>query len=555
MVNAQRFRARKVDLKRPLPVHRAAELDDLDDDDNRQVDAIETGVEKDEETEHHLQAAISATHAAATGNAPAKQVYIPTPDASKVVSGYDALYPASFTSPSSLIRSSETVEECCAPQYCLDDDDLEWLHTHQPGLTEDEFEHAMDQLEQLTRDMVFQRPDDIPTLDHLVAYAADRDRPFARTLVELVFPHWRARRVSRGFKPVMAALQQEDTLKTEIDPYVCFRRREVRQGRKTRRADQRSLEQMRRMRISLATATQLLELCVEREAAKMQLASEAQAVSARRAMVLRMRRKLGVTGQCDDLFVPPVQRKKATRDPRPRVRKARVPDADPMQPFALPTAVTVHPHPATHNLAERIHTATRAFEARLANGWVDATFGQLASSEPTRLFWAPDATTALRMRRGRLGRLFLDRRAVHVHTTCDSRLEKYRLGLLRPEDRLRQTAVHDALVPGELLRPFSFGGLPSPTEPPAAAPPQQLPSQVVSPLFESTQTASPPLSASSAPLAKPRKLDPAVPSGSPIVLAMPLNVPALVGAVSTPPQLAAHGSPVVASNTTAAKCN
>ncbi|KAJ2015714.1 hypothetical protein GGI06_003246 [Coemansia sp. S85] len=49
MVNAQRFRARKVDLKRPLPVFRAADLDDLEDDDNRHVDAIETGVEKDEE--------------------------------------------------------------------------------------------------------------------------------------------------------------------------------------------------------------------------------------------------------------------------------------------------------------------------------------------------------------------------------------------------------------------------------------------------------------------------------------------------------------------------
>lgn len=49
MVNAQRFRARKVDLKRPLPVFRAADLEDLEDDDNRHVDAIETGVEKDEE--------------------------------------------------------------------------------------------------------------------------------------------------------------------------------------------------------------------------------------------------------------------------------------------------------------------------------------------------------------------------------------------------------------------------------------------------------------------------------------------------------------------------
>ncbi|KAJ1935951.1 Enhancer of polycomb-like protein 1, partial [Linderina pennispora] len=232
--HAQRFRARKVDLRRALPVYRATDLDDLEDDDNRQVDAIETGVEKDEEAEHHLQAAISATHAAHTGGAPAKQVYIPTPDASKRIPGYDRLYRKDFKCPTSLIRSSETVEECCAPMYCMDDNDDTWLAATNKKrgkvglqqLSADQFEAAMDQLETLTKDMVFTRVEDIPTIEYLAAHAADRDRPFDVTTIEVVFEHWQERRQKAEFKPIMPGLQFEDVSKTEIDPYVCFRRRE-----------------------------------------------------------------------------------------------------------------------------------------------------------------------------------------------------------------------------------------------------------------------------------------------------------------------------------------
>ncbi|KAJ2510245.1 Enhancer of polycomb-like protein 1, partial [Coemansia sp. RSA 2049] len=608
MVNAQRFRARKVDLKRPLPVYRAADLDDLDEDDNRQVDAIETGVEKDEETEHHLQAAISATHAAASGNAPAKQVYIPTPDASKTIDGYDALYPKNFTCPTSLIRSSETVEECCSPMYCLDDTDIEWLKTYNekkqaadPELSEDELENAMDQLESLTRDMVFLRSEDIPSIDYLASHAADRDRPFAQHTISLVFEHWKQRRIVRGFKTVTAALQYEDTSKAavEIDPYVCFRRREVRQGRKTRRADQKSLEQLRRLRVNLAMASQMLDLCVERESVKIQLVEDAQELARHRATVLRMRRRLGVAGNAgvDDLFVPPVQQRKRllARDQsqqraRGGVRKPRIATglasaaaaaaaaaaagggasgssngmgsvgpngslmgsgayADPIipLPFVLPQTVTVHPYPVPRwqqEMAERIRAKTQKHEAMLsAGGFVDATYAGNQQSSQYRLhtnssidprmssFWAPSlvgqqqqqqqqqwgsaesaASTmplhrslsqsqsqslAFRVRCGRNGRMYLDRRAVNPGCQVSSaRLQQYRLSLLRPEDHLRLAQLHKRFdsslslpssssssssfpsslpsIPDDLLKPFSFSH--ELLAPPSPPPNEPLPS-------------------------------------------------------------------------------
>ncbi|KAJ2814501.1 Enhancer of polycomb-like protein 1, partial [Coemansia furcata] len=397
--------------------------------------------------EHHLQAAISATHAAATGEAPSKQVYIPTPDASKVIDAYDELYLKNFACPTSLIRSSETVEECCAPLYCMDDEDAEWLaafnarraKAEQPAMSEDQFELGMDQLETLTRDMVFLRPEDFPSAEYLASHAADRDRPFARATIDQVFEHWKQRRTASSYKPVIPALQYEDTSKTEIDPYVCFRRREVRQGRKTRRADQRSFEQLRRLRANLAMAAQMLEMCLERETAKIEIIAEAQTVAQQRGTVLRMRRRLGVTtaSDFDDLFVPPMQQRKrmAARDPtqqRPRasaVRKPRIAsglasaaaaaaaaaggngagsasgsgvfdgllgDLLMPQPYALPRTVAVRQYPVPQRLVamgERITARSAAYDARLASGWVDATFAGPAMSLHTNRVIAPLAAS------------------------------------------------------------------------------------------------------------------------------------------------------------------
>ncbi|KAJ2691973.1 Enhancer of polycomb-like protein 1, partial [Coemansia spiralis] len=381
----------------------------------------------------------------------------------------------------------------------MDDDDVAWLASlnaartaaGEAELSADDFELVMDQIEALTCDMVFLRPEDIPSIEFLAAHAADRERPLARSAAELIYEHWKARRTQRGFKTVMVGLQFEDTSKTEIDPYVCFRRREVRQGRKTRRADQRSLDQLRRLRTNLALVAQMLEMCAEREAVKAEQVAEAQAVAHQRGQVIRMRRRLALTsGSWDELFVPPIQhqphqrKRLAGRDPahraRSTVRKPRIATGlasaaaaaaaaagglhpgmlgEPAlpSPFVLPHTVTVHQYPVPRRLlsmASRIQTKTHVCESTMANGWVDATFPgtqplhtNRAIDPPAAGFWAPrfmDAAAAaellaapladsvaraplgFRLRRGRLGRLFIDRRQVRAQPRSEDRLLRFR---------------------------------------------------------------------------------------------------------------------------------
>lgn len=61
-----KFRSRKLDYKKALHVltpEETAAIPDIDDEVYRAVPLVSTGVEKDEEEEHHLQAVISASMA------------------------------------------------------------------------------------------------------------------------------------------------------------------------------------------------------------------------------------------------------------------------------------------------------------------------------------------------------------------------------------------------------------------------------------------------------------------------------------------------------------
>ncbi|KAL1919669.1 uncharacterized protein VTP21DRAFT_1600 [Calcarisporiella thermophila] len=270
-----RFRRQKLGPRQLLPVYRQSDIPDLDEADSlkRAVPLVETGVDKEEEEEHHLQAAISAKQAAVTTGEGAP-LYIPTPDASRHIENYDALYKNSFAMPSTLIRFSSTVEDCVGCPYCMDEEDEAWLVEHNKRakkdacMTEDQFELVMSQLEKATNEKVpFLSMDvtQIPTLEDLestfVGGQLNRLRVFARH----IYPHWKERRTKRGGKQIMPQLRMEDTLRNEADPYLCFRRRETRPMRKTRGRDNQALDKLRRLRHEMETARSLLEMVSRRE--------------------------------------------------------------------------------------------------------------------------------------------------------------------------------------------------------------------------------------------------------------------------------------------------
>lgn len=181
--NKPKFRSRKLDFKKALPIHFAEDLPDLDEDSsiNRTVPIVATGVEKEEEEvhlcrkwmfnicfkfkEHHLQAVISA---AQVRDSKAASVYIPTPDASRLIDYYDKLYSRPFKMPTNLIRFSNVVEDCIGTAYCMDADDMKWLKSYNAAQTkrrtkenssapaehvsETDFERLLSELEKATDD-------------------------------------------------------------------------------------------------------------------------------------------------------------------------------------------------------------------------------------------------------------------------------------------------------------------------------------------------------------------------------------------------------------------
>ncbi|GME93982.1 unnamed protein product [[Candida] boidinii] len=145
-----RFRQRKISVKQTLQVWKQKDLPDLDtEDQQRELQQIETGVEKGEEEEEHLQKVINAAQAKFSGNPNKKveQVYIPTPDASKVWPESSKYYTSKFIEPASYIKFSATVEDTVGCPYCLDEIDEEFLIKFNkelpnkvPKCTESEFE-------------------------------------------------------------------------------------------------------------------------------------------------------------------------------------------------------------------------------------------------------------------------------------------------------------------------------------------------------------------------------------------------------------------------------
>lgn len=115
---------------------------------NGEAIRVETGVDKEEEREHHLQAVISASAAAlqrnslgrsfsgaagTAGGGPSKPLvaHIPTPDATGVVLDYETLYPHNaYVDPHGYNRFSATVEETMGIAYTMDEEDEDWLEDY-----------------------------------------------------------------------------------------------------------------------------------------------------------------------------------------------------------------------------------------------------------------------------------------------------------------------------------------------------------------------------------------------------------------------------------------
>lgn len=403
-----RFRQRKISVKFSLPILNQRELTGSEAElepsqlhhlnssasqQPRELHAIETGVDKNEEDEVHLQQVINAAQRVLMGSLKdkggdkeASSVYIPTPDASKLwPEAYKYYSDKTFVEPESYIKFSATVEDTLGVEYNMDEVDEKFFNEvlrksvpdaskkldnkedpnsiNNRPCTELEFETLCDKFEKTIEEkqpFLSMDPSTILSYKELSSMildefnsSANKDYPYVLSgsnlryiptstlkeklskelnyepfvttfdkdqqstsstrsiskLIELfgkkVYDHWKERKIQRKGNSITPLLKFEDPSANEKDndndPYICFRRREFRQARKTRRADNLGAERIRLLQKSLKKARELVFNVCERELLKLQSWESDHQIFKLRCEAKGVKRSAGIKGD-DYLF-------------------------------------------------------------------------------------------------------------------------------------------------------------------------------------------------------------------------------------------------------------
>ncbi|GEQ70587.1 hypothetical protein JCM33374_g4265 [Metschnikowia sp. JCM 33374] len=419
-----RFRQRKISVKISLPIYNASEISATDQDlepsqlhhlnasaqQSRELHTVETGVDKNEEDEVHLQQVINAAQRVLLGSnkesdkgKEPSSVYIPTPDASKTWPDAKKYYSdEAFVEPESYIKFSATVEDTLGVEYNMDEEDEKFFNdvltkdypksnvkpeakksnatesitlesTNSRRCTMLEFEAICDKFEKkieerqpfLSMDpsnilsfnelssLIVEEFNSSATSDFSIAQTGMDHKyiststlkeklskelgfePFVTTfdknqnstsgirsipkLLKLfgepIYNHWRARKIARKGKSISPTLKFEDPNANEKDndndPYVCFRRREFRQARKTRRADNLGAERIRMLQKSLKRGRDIILSVCKRELLKLENWEADHEIFKLRCEAKGVKRSLGIKG--DDYLFYPHKRKKVVK--------------------------------------------------------------------------------------------------------------------------------------------------------------------------------------------------------------------------------------------------
>ena len=419
-----RFRQRKISVKISLPIYNGNEISATDQDlepsqlhhlnaaaqQSRELHHVETGVDKNEEDEVHLQQVINAAQRVLLGSnkeiekgKEPSSVYIPTPDASKIWPDAKKYYSDElFVEPESYIKFSATVEDTLGIEYNMDEIDEKFfeevLSTHYPKATSEkdlknsnevgnvlteksdakrctmlEFEAICDKFEKKIEErqpFLSMDPSNILLFAELSSLIIEEFNssatsnftggqtgvdqkyiststlkeklskelgflPFVTTfdknqkttngtrsiprLLKLfgepIYTHWKNRKLARKGKSITPALKFEDPNANEKDndndPYVCFRRREFRQARKTRRADNLGAERIRMLQKSLRSARDIIFDVCKREMLKLEAWEADHDIFRLRMDAKGVKRSVGIKG--DDHLFYPHKRKKILR--------------------------------------------------------------------------------------------------------------------------------------------------------------------------------------------------------------------------------------------------
>ncbi|KAJ6621342.1 hypothetical protein B0H10DRAFT_1945410 [Mycena sp. CBHHK59/15] len=393
-----------------------------------------------------------------------RAVDIPTPGAVTVVENYDALYPPGrWTDPVTYLQSTRTMEEACANAlvdheytYYMDEHDKQWLDKNNQeargegtsalgatvaarkgknkepevgipvSITEDEFELVMGLLEKMTdqKVLVGDAPDfslykdffSEPLPFHVFAsYTTPSWVPIPALLVRIaqtIHPHWKQRRaLLKGGRTRPAVNYDEGDFDNES--YICFRRRDNKPIRKTRAGQiVNNAEKLAPLQQDMSHLHDLANVLHGREQLKKKCAAEAHDLWNRRRVFADMQRAFpALVSKGDEGLL--------TDKPK----KIKPPKASSSSSLSHNSCQPLRGGPNTiarevmkksqndHNQVDAVDDPYQPrFIPRAARMWMEVPVASWAHARRDEQPERSDSR-ALRMRVGRGGRRFMDRRS------------------------------------------------------------------------------------------------------------------------------------------------
>lgn len=294
-------------------------------------------------------------------NKKVEKEYIPTPSTQQNWDEFNSFYHGKFVEPLNYIKFSATVEDCCGTTYNMDERDETFLNKYlndnkdvpEKQLTEDDFELLCSAFEHAIKErqpFLSMDPESIlpfeelkPTLlrsdfanlglrsqlAHDLNYSKDekfytqfdsipnddkndnnnngnKDRPLGQ-LIETngldIYNYWKERKIEANGNEIFPQLKFEKPgEREEVDPYVCFRRREVRHPRKTRRIDVINSHKLKLLYRELQHARDMALLVAKREMESLKLLTNESKIFVERNKIKDLKRSLNISGEEDDLI-------------------------------------------------------------------------------------------------------------------------------------------------------------------------------------------------------------------------------------------------------------
>lgn len=205
-----------------------------------------------------------------------------------------------------------------------------------PPITEDEFESIVELYEnaiQVTQPYLSMDVANIipfEELEHAFENILDSN---LRAAAKQIYPYWKEQKINRDGQSIIPSLKfEQGNEKDDGDPYVCFRRREVRQIRKTRRGDNYTTDKLKKLRQDIELARGLVKDVLQREHMRRTTFQEEAKIFELRRTAVELKRKLNIKDTDEDLISKPKrQRTEAAAPPTLRIpmrQDGKPPDAD-----------------------------------------------------------------------------------------------------------------------------------------------------------------------------------------------------------------------------------